>query len=121
MESDHSGEREGGRERGREREGKKAEGKKRVREGVWCGEGKGKGGGWGRLRRGKVNEGERKTEKKTGRGGRREGGRGSREEVKLMNDVYLNWYLIFETSIGSCFEERFSSFDISILSTEEES
>ena len=45
------------------------------------------------------------------------------EVVKLMNDVhvYLNWYLIFETSIGSCFEERLSSFDISILSTEEES
>ena len=38
-----------------------------------------------------------------------------------MNDVYLKWYLIFETSISPCFEERFSSFDISILSTEEKS
>ena len=88
--------------------------------------GEGRGGG----EREGGREGEEGRGRERGRGrkvkvrkeGRREGGReGGQEEVKLMNDVYLKWYLIFETSIGSCFEERFSSYDISTLSTEEES
>ena len=83
----------------------------------------------------KGREGEGKEERRRGREDRKGGGgrgKGRGREIihrggggtytgKAHNTAKWYMYLIFETSIGSCFEERFSSYDISILSTEEES